>query len=155
MGARRKSEYPPGAFFVADDRNRPKFKDSGGKVHKQASQAYYELVELLFAQIDPRRFTMHANVELRAHLPKFKFGYIHGEAAVHMDAPDMARWKAMNQLFLEVQKAIEQAHQSGIERGKSLLVQLAQGGITAKQLNDHSLKGEDEVDELTTEYDGD
>ena len=46
----------------------------------------------------------------------------------------------MDVLWSEICKAIESAHQSGIERGKSLLIQLARGDITTSQLNDHAVK---------------
>ena len=118
---------------------RPRFVDSGGTRYQEASDAYYRLIELVFPKVDEKTLSWAAQNKIGNLIPELGLFYPCGIfQAYYTGTPEQQL--ALSKLFLMVQAAIEAAHQSGIERGKSLLVQLARGAITAKQLNDHSLE---------------
>lgn len=143
MGSRRKSTPPPGAFWVAEGGHRPRFADSGGNVYKEATNNFYTVIGLMFPEVDERTLSVNASRSIKELLPNLKQFYPRGIRAAIRTAPPEQR-DAMNVLFLTVCDAIEAAHQAGIERGKSLLVQLASGGLTTKEFNDAVIKGEEE-----------
>lgn len=118
--------------------------DSSGTIHQEATAAFYAAVEAIFAgtEFDSRQLTVSGSLAIRSILPDINQHYPHGmNAQIYVGDPKTR--EALNGLFHAVLSAIETAHQSGIERGKSLLVQLAKGGLTATEFNDSVIKGEE------------
>lgn len=143
MSARRKSKPPDGAFWVAEEGHRPRFVDSGGSHHIQATEAFYRLIELMFPAVEERSLSTAAQREIKDIVPDIRAFYPKGLfAAIRVATPEQR--KALNELFICVLQALEASHQKGIERGKSLLVQLAKGGLTNKEFNECAIKGEDD-----------
>lgn len=141
MGTRRKSEPPANSFWVAQEGMRPRFIDSTGVIFEEATAAYYKLIELLFPAVETRTLTQHARSKVNNLIPDFGVFYPRGIfATLHVGTPEQQ--KALNDLFLSVQQAIESAHDTGTNRGKSLLIQLAKGALTCKEFNDCAIKGE-------------
>lgn len=124
---------------------RPRFVDSSGQIHTEATEAFYSAVEAIFTgtELDKWSLTTHGSLAIRDILPKLDSFYPCGmDAKIYVADPK--KREALNTLFHVVLDAIETAHQSGIERGKSLLVQLAKGTLTTKEFNDSVIKGEEE-----------
>jgi hypothetical protein len=122
---------------------RPRFVDSSGRIHVEATKAFYSVVEAVFAgtEIDKWSLTTDGSLAIREILPKLDSFYPHGMNAMIYVA-DPKKRETLNALFHAVSDAIETAHQAGIERGKSLLVQLAKGGLTTNEFNESVIKGE-------------
>lgn len=138
---RRKSKVPDNSFRIAEKGHRLVFVDQGGNRYHRASEAYHRILELLFPAIDEKEFSFHATVKLHTIVPSISEHYPCGIFATMHVAPK-SHQEAATKLFLEIQEAIQTAYQAGAERGKDLLIQLAKGNITAKQLNNLALEDE-------------
>jgi hypothetical protein len=143
MTARRKSQAPPDAFWIAEENYRPVLRDSTGKTYLEASRLFYQVLELVFPAVDERSLSTVARRQIGDIVPDLNAFYPRGISATIRTATPEQR-KAMNALYLAVAEALEAAHQSGIKRGKSLLVQLAKGTVTTQQFNDCALQQEDQ-----------
>lgn len=153
MPARRKSQVPPNSFWIAQAECRPAFGDemvvpynniADIKPHVELSNAFYRLAELVFEKIDDREFSTKAlRTLMTQNFPNFGQFYPTGiHATLHVGDP--AKREALNALFVAIQKALRASHRSGIKRGKSLLIQLAKGAVTAKQFNDCAVQEDPE-----------
>jgi len=136
--ARRTSKPPKDAFYIAEKHFRIRPLDSGGNQYPEVSKAFHKVLELAFPiACGKNDLTLTGTLAVKAICPRTTFPHGHF-ATIHSGDPKQR--EAMDVLWSEICKAIESAHQSGIERGKSLLIQLARGDITTSQLNDHAVK---------------
>lgn len=143
MGVRRKPKAPDNSFWVAQEHFRPRFVTSNGSTYLDATAAYYRVVELMSAQVDKRTLSANAERDVNPIVPDYGVFYPRGmDAAIRVATPEQQ--KALNHLFETFRQALEVAHQAGIERGKSLLVQLASGALTTNEFNASVIKGEKE-----------
>lgn len=141
MGKRRTSEPPANAFRVCQyEGHRPRFVDTQGTVYKEATDAFYDAVNAVFkgTEYDERQLTTEGHLAIRDILPNISLFYPHGASKIYVAEPE--KREALNKLFLAFQAALQSAHHSGIERGKSLLVRLASGELTTSEFNQCALK---------------
>jgi len=143
MGTRRKPKAPENSFWVAQAHFRPRFISGDGTLYPKATAAYYRIIELMFPQVDKRTLSANAERDVSPIVPDYGTFYPRGlDAAIRIATPEQRQ--ALNDLFKAIQEAIQLSHEAGIERGKSLLVQLAKGALTTNEFNDSVIKGEKE-----------
>lgn len=143
MGTRRKPKAPDNAFWVAQGHFRPRFVSSNGQRYPDTTAAFYRVLESVFPQVDKRTLSVNAERSVIPIVPDYGTFYPRGmDAAIRIATPEQR--KAFNELFMAILDAIESSHKAGIERGKSLLVQLASGALTTNEFNNSVIKGEKE-----------
>ena len=115
------------------------FADSGRNIHEKLSQAFFQVVDKVFPLVEHGSLSTAAERRIFDIVPNLREFYPRGyDAAIRTGTPEQQA--AMNELWHAIQEAVETSHRAGIERGKSLLVQLAKGKITTEQFNNCSLE---------------
>jgi len=125
---------PENLVRIAEKGYRPAFV-AGGERCLEASGAYYAMLESAFPKLAlgylDLSFKQRDKVREMPHIGVF---YPHGiyPAILQMTPKQQA---AANELWRKVQEALEAAYDAGLKRGKSLLIQLADGGLTVKDFD--------------------
>lgn len=138
--SRKKNKLPPNCFRVPDGNYRPQFTCRGNFNFAPLSRKFYELVELTCPKIDEALYSQKARTErVGKNIPDTGHFYPVGVFATLRTA-DPAIQHCLNGLWERIQVAINSSYNEGTVRGKNLLLGLAGGEITLREMNDSSAK---------------